>query len=181
MARLITRGLWPTRKLHWGLLDAALDSANYRGMRLYLSLLLFAGLAVSVSACRSGAKTPTGSDYAFEVTEQPGAFLLTLENTSKRDLCMPFSSWPGGQGHRGLASATPQIVRDGRVNRYAPNIAIDPSAPEFKRFKKLSRTTAQLRHSDFSFPVKDGDAAYLQFTPSVTTCKRFTVPPLNRN
>jgi len=149
-------------------------------MRLLSSLFLAALCVTVLSACRSGAKTPVGSDYALQITEQPGAFLLTFQNKSARDLCMPFSSWPGGQGHRGRASASPQIVRDGRVNIYAPNVAIDRTAPEFKRFKKVSETTALLRHSDFSFPVREGDVQYLEFTPSVTVCKKFTVPPLNK-
>ena len=143
------------------------------------SIALSSVLSLAAAACQSSVNVSYGTDYTFAFTEQPGAFLITFENRSGKDLCMPFSAWPGARGHRGLASSSPEIARDGRVNRYAPNVGVDLSAPEQKRFRKRSKTTAILAHADFSFPVRDGDVDYLRFLPSVSVCPRFVVPPLN--
>ena len=131
------------------------------------------------TACQSAETRVTPSDYAIEVSEEPGALIVTFFNKGGRDLCMPFSSWPGVAGHRGYVEQVPAIVKDGFTNQYSRQVAIDPNAPETRRFKKRSRTSTALRHEDFSFPVLEGDGAYLRFDPDVRYCPRLAIPPLN--
>ena len=139
---------------------------------------LLAALAL-LAACQSNETRVVPSNYAIEVTEQPGAIIVTFLNKTGRDLCMPYSSWPGTTGHRGFVEDVPAIVKDGLTNQYNRQVAIDPKAPETLRFKRRSRTSTALRFEDFSFTVYEGDGAYLRFDPDVRFCPRFAVPPLN--
>lgn len=142
--------------------------------------LAFVLLGVLLAACQSAETRTTQSNYAIEITEEPGAFILTFHNKSGRSLCIPFSSWPGVSGHRGYVEQVPRIIRNGVTNPYSRQVRIDPQAPAVYRFRKRSKTSAQLRFQDFSFDVKDGDGNFLRFDPDVSFCPRFKVPPLNK-
>lgn len=142
-------------------------------------LILLASLFI-LAACQSKQIKVTKTDYAIEIQEQDAAFLVTFHNRGKSDLCMPFASWPGASGHRGIVESVPVILKNGVSNTYSRQVALNLNAPETKRFKRRSSTVTQLRFTDFSFPVEPGDGAYLQFDPDVAFCPSFSVPPLNR-